>query len=292
MRSGNRMVAVLGAGLVLGSIGGCVSLDDHRRLQATHRNVLAEKEQLATELLDARSAAEMSRSKLGHLEREHEANRELTVNLRDENDLLNKLVTEAERRLTSMAENSRLGDIVVTGPKLPQPLHHALEQFAAAHPGQVDYDPKRGTVKWKSDLLFALGSDVVRNPSKRSLNGFSEVLKSSSAERFEIIVVGHTDSRPISSPRTRERHPTNWHLSAHRAISVAQVLLKAGYDKKRVGVMGCGEYRPIADNATEKGASANRRVEIYIVPTGSIVATADAGVMAGEDVPSLSRTTP
>jgi hypothetical protein len=39
-----------------------------------------------------------------------------------------------------------------------------------------------------------------------------------------------------------------------------------------VAVVGCSEYRPIADNASEAGASQNRRVDIYIVPIGTIAA--------------------
>jgi hypothetical protein len=35
--------------------------------------------------------------------------------------------------------------------------------------------------------------------------------------------------------------------------------------------MGCGEFRPVAENASEAGQSNNRRVEIYLVPRGSIV---------------------
>ena len=36
-----------------------------------------------------------------------------------------------------------------------------------------------------------------------------------------------------------------------------------------VAVVGCGEYRPVADNAIEAGKSQNRRVEIYLVPVGT-----------------------
>ena len=42
---------------------------------------------------------------------------------------------------------------------------------------------------------------------------------------------------------------------------------------KRVGVLGYGEYRPVADNASASGSSKNRRVEVYLVPVGSIVAS-------------------
>ena len=88
---------------------------------------------------------------------------------------------------------------------------------------------------------------------------------------FEVVVVGHTDDRPVTRSETKAKHPTNWHLSAHRAIAVANILWKNGYQSSRVGVMGCGEYRPAADNSTEAGRGQNRRVEIYLIPTGSVV---------------------
>ena len=44
------------------------------------------------------------------------------------------------------------------------------------------------------------------------------------------------------------------------------------FQPNRVAVVGCGEYRPIADNSTESGAAQNRRVDIYIVPVGTIAA--------------------
>ena len=130
------------------------------------------------------------------------------------------------------------------------------------------------------DLLFASGSDVVRDSSKEALRAFCEVIKSPAAADFEAIVVGHTDTQPIK--KSAEKHPTNWHLSAHRAISVSTVLRQNGYGPERLGVMGYGEYRPVADNASAEGAAKNRRVEIYLIPAGSIVRRADAWEIGGE----------
>jgi chemotaxis protein MotB len=140
------------------------------------------------------------------------------------------------------------------------------------------YDSTRGTIQWKADLLFAIGSDVVKNSSIDALQGFTQVIMSPAAADFEVLVVGHTDSQRIVRTATKAKHPTNWHLSAHRAIAVAFALQKYGYPAGRAGVMGYGEYRPVADNATEAGKSQNRRVEIYLVPRGAIVqASAGAG---------------
>lgn len=260
--------------MVVGS--GCVSLDGYRRLQASHRSVSAEKETVAKDLFDARTVNDSLRTRVGSLEREMETKDELVTRLRRENEVLDEMRKTARSALEDMADKQVLGDITI-GSKLPEALDNALKRFADEHPTAVTYDAPRGTVKWKADLLFAIGSDVVKQSSMAALRSFTEVIKSAAAADFEVIVVGHTDNRPIVRAATKAKHPTNWHLSAHRAISVAFVLQKEGYSSGRVGVMGYGEHRPAGDNATEAGSSQNRRVEIYLVPRGAIVeASADA----------------
>lgn len=271
MRGGGWMVGLIG-GVWVTMVSGCVSLDDHLRLKAANRTVTAEKESISQELFDERHVNDSLRTKVGSLERELAGKGELLSNLRSENDLLNELRLNAKGALEDMAGRQRFGDI--TMPILPAPLDTALKRFAEEHPSEVMYDPSRGTVKWKGDLLFPLGSDVVKDSSMESLRGFAEVLKSAAAADFEVIIVGHTDNRPIQRPGTKEKHPTNWHLSAHRAIAVGGVLQKHGYRSERIGVMGCSEYRPVSDNSSESGQSQNRRVEIYLVPAGSIVQAA------------------
>ena len=280
---GNRWAVGFFAGCYgVVAISGCVSLNDHRKLQAQHRYLTAAKEATSQELFDSRIASDTLRTRNASLERELGTSSALTTNLRKENDLLEQLRKTAEGALGDMARRQTFGDIQITGPKLPESLHTALKQFANDHPTSVVYDEARGTVKWKSDLLFAVGSDVVKGSSKASLRSFTDIIKSAAGADFEVIVVGHTDATPIVQAATKAKHPTNWHLSAHRAISVAFVLTKNGYSAQRVGVMGMGEYRPIADNGTPAGASQNRRVEIYIVPKGSLV-QADAGPVDGID---------
>ena len=67
------------------------------------------------------------------------------------------------------------------------------------------------------------------------------------------IVSGHADSRPI---RTAS-FPSNWELSAARAAGVARLLVGAGQDPETVRVQSFGEFRPIADESTEEGASSS-----------------------------------
>jgi chemotaxis protein MotB len=41
----------------------------------------------------------------------------------------------------------------------------------------------------------------------------------------------------------------------------------AGFDPKKISVVGYGQYRPIADNTTPEGRKVNRRVDLVVVGT-------------------------
>ena len=273
MRGGILLGALVGCFWVASSAG-CVSLDDHMRMKAANRTLRAEKESLSQELFDERSVNDNLRTKVVSVERELSTQGELLSNLRGENDLLDEMRKTAQTALEDMQGRQTFGDLAL--PRLPVKLDNALKAFADAHPTEVSYDSSRGTVKWKSDLLFPLGSDQVKAASLGALNAFAEIIKSPAAADFEVIVAGHTDNRPIQRAVTRQKHPTNWHLSSHRAIAVSNVLQKNGYRGERICVMGCSEFRPIADNSSEAGNSQNRRVEIYLVPRGTIIGTSIA----------------
>lgn len=72
----------------------------------------------------------------------------------------------------------------------------------------------------------------------------------------KIIIEGHTDST-----YTREY---NLELSLRRAQAVAGWLIEHGVDASRLKAKGYGDFRPIADNKTEKGRALNRRVEMVL----------------------------
>lgn len=154
------------------------------------------------------------------------------------------------------------------GASLPVELSTMLEDFAKGKE-MIEYDPNRGIVKFKSDLLFESGSDVVAPAAGEVIKALCKILNSEQGKKFDVIIAGHTDDIRIGKTETREKHPTNWHLSAHRAISVLDIMSSSGISSERMSVRGFGEFRPIAPNApNKKGNSQNRRVEIYIVPQG------------------------
>lgn len=160
--------------------------------------------------------------------------------------------------------------LLTSGSVLTPELNNLLEEFAKANPGLVTYDKDKGIVKFSSDLLFNKGSDEVATSAANAVKSLCGILSAPEALDFDIVVAGHTDDIPIQKPETLKLHPSNWHLSVHRAISVEKIMEKNGIDPKRLSVRGFGEFRPIVPNLPDKGgAEQNRRVEIYIVPKGA-----------------------
>jgi chemotaxis protein MotB len=155
---------------------------------------------------------------------------------------------------------------------LPVELSDALSEWAAQSGSDlVTYDAERGVVRFKSDLLFQPGQDTLQPQAAEQLKALAQIFDSAAAANFDILIVGHTDDIPIKKAETKAKHPTNWYLSAHRAISVQSILGSSGVDENRIAVVGMGEFNPIAPNAAgQKGNPLNRRVEIYIVPAGSL----------------------
>ena len=154
------------------------------------------------------------------------------------------------------------------GAQLPVELSTMLEDFAKSEE-MVTYDSSRGIVKFKSDLLFERGSDKVVPAAAKAVKSLCRILNSEQGKKFDIIIAGHTDDMRIAKPQTRAKHPTNWHLSAHRAISVLDVMTKSKVASERMSIRGFGEFRPIVPNKpNKKGNPQNRRVEIYIVAKG------------------------
>ncbi len=155
-----------------------------------------------------------------------------------------------------------------TGP-LPDELDAMLTALAETNSELLSYDPLKGRVRLKSDATFTLASDEsdeVEAQAKPVLAALAQICSSELAQDCQILIVGHTDDLPIVRPQTKAKHPTNWHLSVHRAIAVMDVL-KESMSEDRLAVMGFGQYRPIADNLPDnKGNPSNGRVEIFIVP--------------------------
>lgn len=112
-------------------------------------------------------------------------------------------------------------------------------------------------------ILFESGRAEIKPEGMEALKKVADMLKD--IQNKEIIVAGYTDSTRIMG-NLAKIYPSNWELSAARAISVVKVLLAGGVDPELISTSGFGEYRPVAENNTPEGRAKNRRMEIMLVP--------------------------
>jgi len=243
---------------------GCVSQEKFDELAMANRNCEQDRERLTSDLANAQVLSKTLQDKVSELEGQ--------VKIKDQKiGTLEGQVAKFQGKLEDLTDIYR--KLLEERPVKPieivqlQPeLDKALKEFAAKYPDLAKYDSKRGVLKFGSDVLFDLGSDTVKARAAGSLNELAGIIASPAAADFDVVIVGHTDNVPIVKPETAAKHPTNWHLSVHRSIAVMRILRKGGVAPERMGVMGHGEYRPVAPNDTPTGRTQNRRVEVFLVP--------------------------
>ena len=107
-----------------------------------------------------------------------------------------------------------------------------------------------------SNITFAVNSASIQEGFKTSLNDVATTLIE--FPQTAVDIVGHASSDGDDA--------YNQTLSEQRAASVQNYLLGKGMRPVRLSATGMGERQPIADNGTQEGRAANRRVEILLTP--------------------------
>lgn len=251
--------------VVLAATGGCANQAEIDRLNSMYRGCAERSAELERNLTEARALNDQ------YLRQANAAEAAIEEYKRKYGD--------AQGQLDSALANLRDFEGRIAGLQL-SPLDpetdRALAELAAKYPDLIQYDAARGMLRFSSDLTFDSGSAVVRESAKASLSALSDILKGTAAGLYEVVVVGHTDSQRISS-NTAQRHPTNMHLSAHRAIAVRDVIVGMGVAPERFQVAGYGEFRPAVPNSSNGNTPQNRRVEIFLTRARSGGASSPSG---------------
>lgn len=119
------------------------------------------------------------------------------------------------------------------------------------------------TIKFDDILLFDIGKADLKPGAKEVLKTIGTLLeKYLEDEGLRLAFEGHTDNVPIRTAK----FPSNWELSAARAIAVAKFYIEEmDFNPRQISTEGLGEYVPIEPNNTAEGRATNRRVEIKIL---------------------------
>jgi len=205
--------------------------------------------------------AEAARAK-AELKKSQEAQTDLAYRLADLETQKAAIAAELEAKLADISKQKEeeIARVRATYEELAADMKEEIEQ------GQVKITQlaDRLSVSMVEKILFPSGEAEISPRGLKVLERVGGVLKNTKDKIIQ--VQGHTDNVPISGS-LQKTFPTNWELSAARAINVVRFLQeKVGIEPERLQAVGMSEYKPVASNKTPAGRAQNRRIEIVLMP--------------------------
>src|SRR6266540_2715162 len=199
----------------------------------------------------------------------------LEESLKSTSDMKNRKIAELSQRVGELEkENAGLKEEIANlrkakeeeVQKTSKTYEDMLEKMKSEiSKGQVTISELKGklTVNMLNAILFDSGKAEVKPEGLEVLQKVIDILKS--VRDKAIRIEGHTDNVQIVGALAG-KYPTNWELSAARAINVSRYLQQQGIDPGALAAVAYGEFKPVAPNDTEEGKARNRRIEINLVP--------------------------
>lgn len=274
-----RVLVIIVGGFFLLSVSGCLVAEstylkkveeadglskELTELQQTHKKLVLENSALKTKFNRlTEDAAVLADDK-----------KQLEGILRAKSDTVSKNISELRQQVADLkVENNTLKDEIIELQKAKEEkvkeVSGTYEQLLANMKseiamGQVTISELKGklTVNMEAAILFDSGKADVKPEGLDILNKMVETLKT--VRDKAIRIEGHTDVVQITGGLTRT-FPTNWELSAVRAINVTKYLQQQGIDPLNLSAAAFAEHKPVADNSTKEGRAKNRRIEITLV---------------------------
>jgi chemotaxis protein MotB len=174
--------------------------------------------------------------------------------------------------IVALATQQALQKRVHEGDRALQSLRADKERIerrlrALAPSGAIEIE--EGKVILQGEVLFDSGSDALRPEGRLFLERIGPKLETLlEAEPGQMVLVGgHTDDRAL---RGNAAFASNWDLSTARALAVTRALIGASLDSRRIVAAGFGAEHPRFANADEAARRKNRRIEVLLVPMGSV----------------------
>jgi chemotaxis protein MotB len=118
---------------------------------------------------------------------------------------------------------------------------------------------------FQSEVLFPVGSATLTDAGMTQINTLADTIKQIMPEipaniHWILEVNGFTDSQPIKGGP----FPTNWELSAARAITVVKLLTNDGVPPEHLAATGYSDYQPLDTANTPEAYAKNRRIELRL----------------------------
>ncbi len=265
---------------------GKVDLEEQiARLSASLAATESERNRLRDAADGAGQGAASAQQQLGQATSALDAERKLSARAIAQIDLLNQQITALRRQLGALEEalqasENKDKDQQTQIAKLGERLNIALAQrvqeltrYRSDFFGRLrEILGNRADIRvvgdrfvFQSEVLFDSGQAVLNPEGRTELDQLANALLELERQippeiAWVLRVDGHTDVRPIASAQ----FPSNWALSAARAISVVQYLISKGVSPQHLVAAGFGEFQPLDTANTEDAYRRNRRIELKL----------------------------
>jgi chemotaxis protein MotB len=255
------------------------------RLRASLSGVQSERDRLRAEAEGSGAGIASAQSRLSDTARALTAEKQITARALTEIEVLNQQIGALRRQLAALEDALDLSEkkgresqarIADLGSRLNVALAQRvqeLQRYRSDFFGRLrEILGNRADIRvvgdrfvFQSEVLFETGQAILNPEGRGEIDKLAFALldlerQIPSEIAWVLRVDGHTDARPIASAQ----FPSNWALSAARAISVVQYLISKGVSPQRLVAAGFGEFQPIDGDKTDEAYRRNRRLELKL----------------------------
>lgn len=282
----NSQIAELNELLALERASGADFQDEIAALRASLATVESDRTRLQAALDAGTGAGAGTEARIGTLQGEVDAEREVSAQARSQVDLLNlqlsalrQQIQALEGALETSEERDRDSRVQIAdlGRRLNVALAQRVQELARYRSdffgrlreilaGRDNIRIVGDRFVFQSEVLFASGSDVLQPEGLEQMNGLATAIIELDREipsdiNWIIRVDGHTDDVPLSGTG---QFVDNWQLSTDRAAAVVRYLASQGVPANRIGATGFGEFQPLDPADTPEARARNRRIELKL----------------------------
>lgn len=281
----NAQIAQLSELLALEKSGAATLEDTVASLRAGLATTESERDRFKGLYEGVGPGAASAQSKVGELSTALETEKRVSMRALAQIELLNQQIAALRRQLASLEQALEISEkrdkeaqtrISELGQRLNialaqrvQELSRYRSEFFGRLNAILGNRPEIRVVGdrfvFQSEIFFDTGSAALRPEGLPELDKLAAALlelekQIPSEIAWVLRIDGHTDVRPIASLQ----FPSNWALSAARAISVVQHLIARGVSPQRLAAAGFGEFQPLDMERSEDAYRRNRRIELKL----------------------------
>ncbi|RYE47446.1 MAG: peptidoglycan -binding protein [Hyphomicrobiales bacterium] len=254
-------------------------------LTATLSSATAERDQMAAQLAGLGNGSDGKDATIAQLESDLSAQTDLSREAAAQVALLNQQLAALRTQLAALEQALQASEATDTENRtqiadLGRRLNLALAQrvqdlsryrsdffgkLRQVLEGRADVRVVGDRFVFQSEVLFDAGEAAISPEGQTELAKLGSAIKELQAQipddvNWVLRIDGHTDKRPINTPE----FPSNWELSAARAIAVAKYLITQGVPANRLVPAGFGEFSPIDPGDSDEAYRRNRRIEFKL----------------------------